>query len=327
MDIRIENGVIIGEDEQLFLASERHNTIDLLSGKVPIHRNSFTYFARNLKSRREIATQAGARYVHLVAPDKHSVLREEFPFKEFTPVAETYREKTGADFLFPVQALRASSPLKGYCRTDTHWSIRGRIAIAAELARALGFDEATIAARTATLSALVKPTEQPFVGDLGGRFTPPRDEPGEVLAPDWRIHAFSNGVTSGNHGRINLMISDYPEAQGRLVIFGDSFLAQTLQALTAYFKEILFCRTRFLHREIVLNAAPDYIITENVERYLSAVSSDAEAPPMLLMAPMMGRPARYDGDNVRALGAFLSSRTGSAYRKFLDGLAEKAVEA
>lgn len=46
----------------------------------------------------------------------------------------------------------------------------------------------------------------------------------------------------------------------------------------------------------------------------------------MVMAPMVGRLVGYDSGNVRALGAILSNRTGSACCQFLEDLAEKATE-
>lgn len=326
MSLPTENGVIIGSDGDLFLVSERHNTLGSLTGSLDIPDTSLRAFAENLRSRTEKCAAKAISYAHLVAPDKHTVNRDRFPLEDFLVLGDYYREKTEAEFLFPVELLR-KLPQRAYGLTDTHWSIHGRIAIAGLVAHTLDPTAEGIDERIAQLSSLVVEAGAPVAGDLGGRFTPPRTEPAFVLRPSWRNHSFHNGVTTGNHGRINVVFSRHPKASGRLVVFGDSFMAQTLSALSAFFREILFFRSRYFHDEIVQLADPDFVLSENVERYLSGVSPDDDAPPMLIMSQLLGRGARYEGQHGRAIAALLSRRTGAPYKAFLAELERKEAAA
>lgn len=323
-DIRIENGVIIGEGDELFLASERHDTLDLITGKVRISAASLKNFKDNLQHRRELCSYQGIKYLHLVAPDKHTVYRASFPLKDFRVLGDYYRQRTEAEFLFPVEYLQ-NLPYRTYGRTDTHWSSHGRIAIAGQVALGFGLEATDVESRLAELHGQVVSTGALVAGDLGGRFTPPRTEAPQEFKPSWKTHAFSNGVTQGNHGRINVVISRHPGAKGRLVVFGDSFMAQTLPALSAFFAEILFFRTRYFHKEIISTASPDFVLTENVERYFSVVESDEQAPPVLLMAALMGRSARYEGDNVKAIAGLLSARTSTPYKALCTLLTQREL--
>lgn len=305
MALDVQHGVVVGADDELFLA-DGHHVLEYITGKRSVSEESFAAFEDNLRTRSRLAAEAGARYVHLVAPDKHTVYRNKFPLTDIRIIGDLYRERVETPFLFPVERLQALAPVAAYGRTDTHWTIHGRLAVVAELMRALGLPIGRVEKRCALLRSRIRPADAEIVGDLGGRFTPPRTEPTDLFKPNWKFHRFSNRVSKGNQGQVILFISSHPLAEGRLVIFGDSFLAQTLPLLTIFFKDVLFCRTPYYHREIILGARPDYIVTQNVERYLGHVEGDANAPPMLLMAPMRGRAIDYRIGDVKALGAVLA---------------------
>lgn len=317
MSLAMVNNVVVGEGGELFLCSDRHFTLDLLLGRKSVDKRSIENFTANLERRRALSQACGARYVHLVAPDKHVVLREKFPLKQFLVLGEVYADRSGASFLYPVDELRRQPG--SYSRTDTHWSVEGTIIIAELLATTFGIPGPVVREGCAALRGALVRSEEMVAGDLGVKLDPPHLEPKEHLELPWKVHTFSNGVRGGNDGRIIATVSESPLASGRLVIFGDSFLALGQAALTAFFKEILFCRTRYYHEEIVRSARPDFVVSENVERYLSAVASDADAVPMLLMAQMLGRDTRYRPGHARAIGALLSPGT-RAYRDFLKSL-------
>lgn len=311
----VQNNVIIGDNNELYLASDRHFTIDLMLGNKEISGKSLENFSKNIETRSTIARRQKAQYIHMVAPDKHVVRRKNFPIRDFIALGDIYRDHVGDKFIYPVDEL-SESAVPTYSLTDTHWNVFGQNIIAKKIAESFGFSKEESSAGFDILQKCVVRQEQPFVGDLGVKLSPPIDEVGFKMHPTWEILNWSNGIRSGNDGRINASYSRSPIARGRLVIFGDSFLAQTHAALSVFFREILFCRTRFLHHEIVVGARPDFILTANVERYLSNVSADSEAPPMLLMAALAGRPANCSTDDIEAIAAYLSGR-GRIYRNFM----------
>jgi hypothetical protein len=131
-------------------------------------------------------------------------------------------------------------------------------------------------------------------GDLGSKLTPQHTEYVQLVQPAWREIRLDNNLTTGNDGIIRILLSGNPNSSGKLLIFGDSYGNACLDFLGAYFREILFCRSRYFHEEIALSAKPEYIMTENVERYLALVTSDSEAPPMFMMAHLTGKLPQYD---------------------------------
>ncbi|ONG54056.1 hypothetical protein BKE38_10855 [Pseudoroseomonas deserti] len=316
-ELKLAGNVVFGQDGHLFLASDRHFTMDVLTGQKKTTERSLRNFKENLNRREVLSRRAGARYLHLVAPDKHVALRQHFPLSDFVVLGEQYRDHATPNFLYPVEELRAVGG--GYSRTDTHWNVRGQIAIAGLLARSFELEPAEVAAAEAVLQRQIRPGTRPTAGDLGVKLTPPQTELMESYRVPWKIHSFSNEMQSGNDGRIRITFSESPHARGRLLIFGDSFIAQTQNALTAFFKEIVFCRTRFFHHEMVVATRPDYVLSENVERYLFAVGTDAEAPPMLLMAQLSGHQVSFTEQNLAAFGAIMAPRSRH-YKDFVGKL-------
>ncbi|TOL26640.1 hypothetical protein CGI02_10275 [Vibrio parahaemolyticus] len=47
--------------------------------------------------------------------------------------------------------------------------------------------------------------------------------------------------------------------------------------LSLVYKRVIFCRTRYFHKEVFDNINPDIVLTGNAERYLSHVNSDDRA--------------------------------------------------
>lgn len=317
MGVEIQNGVIVGKKGELFLADGHHRPMDFVTGKVDVAESSIVNFQSNLVARAEHAASCGARHIHLIAPDKHTVLRDSFPIENPVILGEIYRQRTKASFLFPIETLRAVP--EAYGHADTHWTWSGRLAVVERVVLDFGLDPEMVREQVAILKGLIRTRPDQVAGDLGKRFTPPITQSAETLASNWKVHKFENHVTSGNDGRINLLISEHPNAQGRLVIFGDSFIAQALSLFTAFFKDVLFCRTQYYHREIMVGARPNYVLTENVERYLSNVRPDEEAPPLLLMAQLRGNPVQYDKNDLEGLSAVLSGY-GSRYTGLVDKL-------
>jgi len=295
-DLEIENEVIVGKGRELFLASKTRRTLDYLQGNlVPAPANSKA-FRQNIESRRAFCKEIGARYVHLVAPDKHHVYEQAFPGEIKFSFADHIHRESGISFVYPRNYLQGLLPRRTYKRTDTHWSQFGRIAIVTLLARHFLLPEHRIVAGAKDLLACLGPNTTRITGDLGNKLNPQDFEDFETFRPSWKFTREFNQMVPGNDGVLEILLSSNPNAEGRLVIFGDSYLRDCLDLLSVFFREILFCRTRFLHKEMIQAASADYVLTENVERYFEFVAADSEAPPCLMVPFLLGREARYSPD-------------------------------
>jgi hypothetical protein len=315
-DGRIHDDVLVAEDGQLFLVGGAHGPLAHALGLRRVLPRSFTNFRHNLEARARRCAEAEIGYLHLVAPDKQSVLRESFDVPDTCPLGDVYAAETGADFCFPVEELRALRPHPAYEPTDTHWSVEGAGLIARLMAERLGVPPQEIAAGEALLERSVMPRRKAFIGDLGRKFDPPRSNVANMRSPDFPARHFDS-FAEGNTGTMRLAIATRNPRPRRLLIFGDSFLQICMKELTAFFGEVLLCRSAFLHPEIILGFQPDYVITQNAERYLSVVRSDADAPPFLVYPQLKRRQVTCAVDALEALAASLTH--GSAlYRRFTE---------
>jgi tetratricopeptide (TPR) repeat protein len=311
----IENDVLIGKDQELFLALKSRRTVDVMLGKVQGDTKQAELFKRNLDRRRQHASLHEAKYLHLCAPEKYMVYADHLPFTPARSMGEFFLDALGDDgFEYPVGFLRSLLPDRTYRRIDTHWNSFGRLAIAALVANKLGASRHPVTDVIAKLRASIVPNNTPIDGDLGSKLTPPQSEKEEQFRPDWAIQTFRNGLSNGNDGMLEIAFSSHPEASGRLVVFGDSYAFQCIPMLTAFFKEILCCRTRFYHKEIVEAARPDYVMSENAERYFSVIEDDDGAPPFMLVPALLQRTSSLDLHSASAL-AYLLTKRGEAYLK------------
>ena len=295
---RVDGEVAIGTNDELYLASPERKTLEYALGKLRPDQKHVDRFTQNILRRQKFCTDRGINYVHFVAPDKHCVYKEDFlTTPENDPIfsfAEYYMKEGGTSFVYPVDYFRGLFPRRVYKRTDTHWTPYGTAMACALIARELGLAEDRVQEGLMNSLASLSEEQVSISGDLGSKLTPPHTEYTQLIQPTWQEIKLDNNLKTGNDGIIKIVLSGNPNSAGKLLIFGDSYGNSCLDFLGAYFREILFCRSRYFHEEIAISAKPDFIMTENVERYMALVTSDSEAPPMFMMAHLTGKQPQYD---------------------------------
>jgi hypothetical protein len=300
----IEKGVLCGRDGHLFLLDGGHHVFDFVLGLRRVRPESLSNFAANIRRRAGICDAAGCRYLHVIFPDKQSVMTEQFPVEDPERLGETYLRalpEIADRVCYPLDALRAiDSP---FLKTDTHLTEAGTIAAAGEIVRSLtGDDQSRHIERLLTSEWL--PAER--TGDLGGRFDENSRESRPIIKRTWLAALFNNKLLGGNNGIVDIIFCKEPVYDSRLLIFGDSFGKDASSILSYFFREVVFLRTAFFHDDMFHQIKPDFVITENVERYLSACVAD-DARPSFFMYPYMGN-AEYAPDTAfaEAFSAILS---------------------
>lgn len=295
---RLDGEVAVGTNDELYLASPERKTLEYAFGKLRPDRKHVDRFAQNILQRKNFCSERGIKYIHFVAPDKHCVYMEDFlALSENDAIfsfADYYIEESGASFIYPVDYFRSLFPRRIYKRTDTHWTPYGTAMACALIAREFGLSEDRIQEGLKNSLDSLSERQISISGDLGSKLTPQHTEYVQLVQPAWQEIRMDNNLKTGNDGIIRILLSGNSNSKGKLLIFGDSYGSSCLDFLGAYFREILFCRSRYFHEEIAISARPDYIMTENVERYLALVASDSEAPPMLMMAHLTGKQPQYD---------------------------------
>ena len=317
-DTTIEHGVIVGRDGHLFLADGGHFVLDIVTGRKIIPDGSFNSFSTNVLGRAECARKYGAQFVHIIFPDKQSVLQASFPFPSPICLGELYCAKfpSIASSLMNLTDLLRGHEFPTFQKTDTHMTDLALIAVAQHIA------EYITGVNLSTSGDLLrkKPALSRFTaGDLGKRFAPERKNDESFISIDWPLAYFQNGITGGNDGMIDLLFSSQAMFKRRILWFGDSFGRSCIRFLSFFFSEIVFLRTRFFHEEVMFQVRPDVLITQNVERYLDNVEADINAPPFFLYPFLKKLPYAPNSDFINALSAVFSFPR-PAYRHFIDSV-------
>ena len=105
-----------------------------------------------------------------MCPDKHRVLREEFPYRIMVSVGDAFNEFCGMNFLFPVEEFRATLT-QSYWKTDTHWDLFGQLEFINIALQHLSFSKHDIEIVLNEIPAQAVLNER-FCGDLGSKVNP-----------------------------------------------------------------------------------------------------------------------------------------------------------
>jgi hypothetical protein len=295
-----------GVDGQLFLIGGAQQVLAYVTGTIPVHPGVKQIVKENLSRRHMLCAEAGIRYVHMLCPDKHSVMPESFPYPIAVEVGREFQAACEGLFEYPIEALRAIKPNRGFMRTDTHWDAHGMIEFVRQTLLGLGFDPSVFVNSTNLIEAL-KTHQDGFCGDLGQKVTPRETESRLFLNRPSQTIFLSNNVL-GNNGALYITINMAAPFE-RLLIFGDSFIISCLGLFSLFFKEIFLVRSPFFHLELLGLFQPTHVITSNVERYLPRMPTDREAPLALLMALLVKKELSPDEGFYEAANALLLQNT------------------
>ena len=312
----IEKGVMFGRDGYLFLMDGGHHVFDLLLGMHKVPEQSFSNFADNIARRAAICERAGVRFLHVIYPDKQSVLTDKFPVEDPVCLTDVYLDRLPEVRRWVFHPRRALQDTRdaAFMKTDTHLTEIGNITAAGAIVERLtGLSQAEHVDR---LMASDDWEVIDWAGDLGGRFKPELSEKRRLLRKRWPHQWFHNDLKGGNNGIVDLLFSPKAVHDQRILVFGDSFSRDLSSILSFFFREVVFLRTPFFHEDIFEQIQPDLVITSNVERYLSFCDSDSRRPSFF-MYPYLGS-AEYSPNKAfaEAFSAVLSyGRT--PYQEFL----------
>ncbi|MEV7529355.1 hypothetical protein [Agrococcus sediminis] len=291
-----------------------HRIDDHLSGRVDIAAESIHAFEENLERRTRFCADRGITYRHIIFPDKGSALRGAYPGNVEVSYTDAYRPFFN-DRVLDLEPILSDET--SFLFSDTHLSVQGMVRSTLAIATSIYDFDVDRARRD--LNDLIG-NEYEAAGDLGRKLDPPVTETRrQVLGRYLKRFDNRNGANDGHCiVGFNLRRAEGVPSE-RLLIFGDSFLELGLPMLSYFFSDVVFCRSRFFHQEMVDMVRPDVVITESAERYFSRVRSDLEAPRFLLYYGVRGRRYPEDSAFYTALNAALNY-PGPQYRSFRDAL-------
>ncbi|NEU12081.1 hypothetical protein G3T14_08045 [Methylobacterium sp. BTF04] len=282
--------VHIGTDGWLFLVGGS-NAVLTQYREPGVARADLWRWRRILEARTFRCARLGARYVHVVAPEKLAIYDHALGDLALdagrAPALRLERWLTASiarrawiDLVRPFRAGSEGAAL--YRRTDTHWTFDGCYLAYREICRRLG-----VAPRDDIASRRTG-VETTFSGDLGLKFTPPlteRAEPCLFESEARRIYA-NDLVTTfeamgrGRDAHIGAHVvfrNPSPQADPRtLVLFGDSYAHHTPNPCTGTLTPMLADTFREVHLlwstsvdwGYVARVRPHFVVSEIAERFL-----------------------------------------------------------
>jgi len=320
---QVQNDVLIGREGELYLASGGHRVLEYVLGRRPIDPSIVEIFRRNIAGRATLMAAKGIVYRHIIFPDKQSVVMQRFVTAEPIRLGASYLDGShiAEDVIYPVHILQSSSD-RVYQRTDTHLTDRGSIEVASEIAEVLMGQDVSGKRADLLQDLTIKRFRQ---GDLGSKLSPPVEAEETFARIHWPLVMLENDTAGGNNGGISIFFSPNSMTPQRVLWFGDSFGRASARFLSAFFREILFLRTPFLHPEMVDQMQPDFVISSNVERYLASCVAD-ELRPSFHMYPFVGRGTAIASAQFARAFTGITAYPRPPYREFLQMVTNMAYE-
>ncbi|MFS2319211.1 hypothetical protein RMQ97_14840 [Maricaulis sp. D1M11] len=321
-DVKIENGVLIGDEGELFLAQGAHSIIEYATGARSVDVETVKNFAWNVKERSAFCDRRNTPFLQIVAPEKYKVEDRCFPIQGAKSFWDYHDDFDSGVVWYGQSDLKNNRFGRSYYKTDTHWTVAGMMLATERIAKQASFSKEELDQLEIRMKDICKPLGDIFYGDLGRKLDPQQGEDVDWprLAPSIRVA--ENGIThdySGtavNDGRLVCLRNEESVSDKKLLIFGDSYLFNALRLLALAFRDVLFCRTRFFHRELVVMNSPDIVVSQAAERYTRVVSQDSKAPPFLLLPFVLGRKLEMSADDAVFISSFLRNRREPDYSEY-----------
>lgn len=325
---QIQDDVLLTKNGISFLIGGNHSVLDYITERATPSIESFDNFKLNIARRAYLSNLAKCQYLHVIFPDKQSVLSAEFPIKTACRLGDKYIEHISPDglgkfVLYPANLIKDALGQQSYERHDTHLSDSGSLVVLSKILDALGIK---VSQSLKVIHECIN-LKRKSTGDLGNRFSPPLTQETLALNPNWNHSKFgSNGLS--NNGQIDIYFSPDSTTDKKVLIFGDSFFRLMLPQLSKIFRQVVFLRTPYFHAEMVELVRPDVVLTGNAERYLANVSSDLNAPAFQMYAYTHNSNSKPSSLFLNAFRAVTSPNSVSSKKFFtelFDDTAQKKI--
>lgn len=258
--------VLHGRDGYLFLSGDANRVMDQVEGRYPFSEDLRGRIYRVQLARRRLLQQMGVPYVHVIAPNKETVLEQQLPpdivpRREGPTPIEHYRDTYRDVPYFEPDLLRGGA-WPTYYRLDTHWTTYGAsLYLLAALRASIvpGLDVAAMLARLTSATKLRK-------GDLGAKVGPEREEVVEFASPRKTESArYFNDVR--NNGAVRLFRNLDALHANRVLFLHDSFGVWMSDMALELFEEAVFVHTPNLDPGFVEAHAFDAVVFVQAERF------------------------------------------------------------
>ena len=325
-DYTLKDDVLLTKSGFAYLIGGNHSVLKYITGESEPTEQSLENFKFNISRRAYISKIAKCKFLHVIFPDKQSVIDDEFPIPIKSRLGDRYLEHIRQDGLqglvvYPADFLKQTLGYRAYEKLDTHLSDLGSLVVLARILDLIGYP-APVALKE--IQACIN-LNKVVTGDLGNKFSPPLKQNTAKLNPDWNHCKFSSNGSS-NNGQIDIYFSPDSSTDKRVLIFGDSFFRLMLPHLSKIFRQVVFLRTPYYHAEMVELIRPDIVLTGNAERYLADVASDNNAPAFQTYSYTHNMASRPSSLFLNAFRSVTAPRAISSQKYFTQLFDDKAQE-
>ena len=261
--------VLVGKNDWLFLNKDANCVIDQILGKYVLPRDFYQSYVNLFDFRKYKASEIGYRYFFGIIPNKECVYSEFLPdeirLSDQRPVFDVLKAASGRvecsyylDWL-----VSAARKREIYIKGDTHWNHIGALEAFNFLMISLGLpgidDDEFIE------------TAEIIDGDLTSKINSYTKT--TVLRPakrEFQLVDRNNVLNIGQRRVYENKCKTLPRA----VLFRDSFSSHQLEMFASRFSRVVCVWQPNIDYELVKREAPDFVISQQVERFLVACPDD-----------------------------------------------------
>lgn len=265
---------VAGVDGWQYIANGNNAWEQQYLGEVALDEPTLQVWQQTFERRRTAANSIGARFAHLVVPEKQAIVPDaRWPQGSRPPLAERpvlqmqRRIPEAAGLVYPVERLRAESWRAELCwRGNSHWCASGAWFGFVELMRvmcpelAFDFERVPLARSWWRHDLLLKFADEPCYESV---ISIPRRA---RLIYDNRLMAMT-GAHVGNHYVLQNHAAPY---QAPVVIFGDSYSFDVgfSDLMAAFFGQVHFVWNTMIDFQYCKTVGAQLVLVQSAERYL-----------------------------------------------------------
>jgi alginate O-acetyltransferase complex protein AlgJ len=273
---RYTRSVLVGKDGWLF--TSEFQMVEHYSGQIQFTPEQLQDWKELLEKRRDWLARRGIAYVFVVTPDKQTSYPEYLPswvkkvraettLDQFFDYMRTNSTVPVLDLRNVVRAAKTIGPT--YLKTDTHWNLWGGFVAYQELVRTLARQVPALKLEPLPITAFTLTNCLQPGGDLARMLGSSMAESNAYfLIPKPELPKFTTKQPTLEHYRDPGFINN-SQAQGRLIIFHDSFAGCWTPFLGYHFNQITTRWQYDLDPTCIELDKPDIVVTEMLERFFN----------------------------------------------------------
>jgi hypothetical protein len=305
-----DNDVICFEQSPFLFLRQHESTqhqYQYFQGEKVLKEQKYEQFQKNIAFNVRYCVEKNVQYQHIVFPAKIPVFSSLFKKAGINvkPLFCVHHEHDSVYYPYPVLNMDSD-----FFVQDTHNSDEGKLKLVRSILSKLNMD-------FVELSPIWRDSD--IVGDMGKRLGRKGYKEKKLIGFDGKPikpKIFSTvSALSGNSGQIFFSVNPKAEYNARILMFGDSFIHSCINIFAQQFSEVIYLRSPFILPDIADNLSPDYILTSNAERYLTAIpDAEAKKPYFLNYFNNAFNPSTFSSESKEALFALFSGRRSHTYK-------------